>query len=85
MKVRLWHATVAGGLVGLLLGIVLQVARELYSDYTIRKISEESRRMGIVEYFHMADPLRPQVIPVISCVVVAVLFSLVHIIRSQNE
>lgn len=85
MKVRLWHATVAGGLLGLLLGIVLQVARELYFDHTIRKISEESRRMGVVEYFQMADTLRPQVIPVISCVVGAVLFSLFHFMRSRTN
>jgi hypothetical protein len=64
---------------------VLQVAREFYLEYTIRKISEESRRMAIVEHVQIVDPLRPQVIPVISCVVVAVVFSLVHIVRSQKE
>ena len=81
MNVRMWHATVSGGVIGLLVGIALQIGNEV----------QQSVRWSAIEEFapwsppQMMSLLKPEVIPVAVCVLVATLGSFVYVVWSRRQ
>lgn len=82
MKARLWHATVGGGLFGLLVGIALQIGLEIRQARALERLIEEFAPWSPP---NMISLQRPHVIPVAVCVLFAALGSCVHVAWSRRH
>jgi len=80
MKVRLWHATVGGGLFGLLVGIALQLAIEIRQERPLQRLIEEFAPCSPPNAISIQ---KPEAIPVAICVLFAGLGSFVYVIWSR--
>lgn len=84
MKVRLWHVTMLGGVVGLLIGMTLEIRRQHRLENAKQRTTAEFERQGISPPL-LIDLQRPHAIPVATCVLFATLGSFVFVIRSQRK
>ena len=81
MQIRLWHATVAGGLVGLVLGIGLEIGRQIQYQRQLERLTEEFNGLPP----SMVNLLRPHAIPVGVCVLFALIGSLTYVFWSLRK
>ena len=84
IRVRLWHATVIGAVVGLLVGMTLEIGRQHRFEQAQQRATEEFESQRVSPPL-MMDLLRPHAIPVATCVLFAALGSFVFVIRSQPK
>ena len=84
MKVRLWHVTLLGGVLGLLIGMTLEIGRQHRFQNAKQRTTVEFESQGMSPPL-LIDLQRPQLIPVATCMVFATLGSFVFVIRSQRK
>ncbi len=84
MKFKWWHATVAGGLFGLLLGYGIETLRQLRFEYIVRRMAEDFQSRGESPPL-IIDFLRPEAIPFLSCLLCSVVSSVVYVIWSRRD
>ena len=82
MNVRMWHATVSGGVIGLLVGIALQLGNEVQQERAMERAVEEFAPWSPPL---MISLLKPEAIPVAVCVLFATLGSFVYVVWSRRQ
>lgn len=82
MHVRMWHATVSGGVIGLLVGIALQIGIEIQPDRAMEHLAEEFAPWSPPQ---MMSILKPEPIPLAVCVLFAALGSFVYVVWSRGQ
>ena len=81
MNVRMWHATVSGGVIGLLVGIALQIDIEIQQERAIERLAEEFAPWSPPQ---MMSILKPEAIPFAVCVLFTALGS-VYVVWSRRQ
>ena len=82
MNLRMWHATVSCGVIGLLVGIALQIGNEVQQDRAMERVVEEFAPWSPPQ---MMSLLKPEAIPVAVCVLSAALGSFVYVVWSRRQ
>ena len=82
MKIRLWHATVVGGLFGLVMGTGLEIGRQIQNQRQLERWIEESKPWSPPL---MLDLLPPNAIPIGVCVLFALMASLTYVFWSLRK
>jgi hypothetical protein len=82
MQLRLWHATVSGGLFGVLVGIALQIGLEIRAERALERLIEEFAPWSPP---NMISLQKPEAIPVAVCLLFAALGSLVYVVWSRRQ
>jgi hypothetical protein len=82
--VQLWQATTIGGLVGLVVGMGLELGRTFYREYYQQQTIEEYERLGMSPPL-MTDLLAPWSLAVFMCLLLAIVGSSVYVIWSIRK
>ena len=80
MNVRMWHATVSGGVIGLL--VALQIGSEIQQERDMEHLAEEFAPWSPPQ---MMSILKPEAIPLAVCVLFAALGSFVYVVWSRGQ
>ena len=80
MNVRMWHATVSGGVIGLL--VALQIGSEIQQERHMEHLAEEFAPWSPPQ---MMSILKPEAIPLAVCVLFAALGSFVYVVWSRGQ
>ncbi len=79
---RLWHVMIIGAMVGLLVGVSLQIARGIQHE---REMESLTQQFALWSPPLLSDFLKPEVIPVASSLLFASLGAVVWVARSRQE